>query len=402
MKRPKSHCRLPESRGFWVTLSIIFPLAEIALLVGFFWDQLNNGDIDITFISNFVLGIAASSALPLAIWRGIVGDKQSAAAKSQAETAQQGLRNDRYQKAAEMLGNKVLPVRLGGIYALQRLSSEYPEEHHIQIMKLLCAFACDPTKDEGYEEKLAKHNSDNSKLPRPRKDVQAVMDFIASRDKTQLGLEKSQDFTLDLMGADLSHVQIIDADLHGAMLNGAKLFHANIVSVNLSGAYLTSTIMKKATLNAVEFDGASGWGIDLSGATVFQNKKPLFHLDDAKLIGAQLYEVDLSGKLIQHSNLKCVQIYDSDLSNTHFLDSNLSGARIVRTDMSGATLHRTDLSGTHFYGPWNGGDKSSITGLTQGQLDQACADPDNPPKLDDIVDAETGEPLVWRGKPCEK
>ncbi len=36
-------------------------------------------------------------------------------------------------------------------------------------------------------------------------------------------------------------------------------------------------------------------------------------------------------------------------------------------------------------------------GLTQAQLDQARADPDNPPKLDGVEDAVTGKQLVWRG-----
>ena len=37
----------------------------------------------------------------------------------------------------------------------------------------------------------------------------------------------------------------------------------------------------------------------------------------------------------------------------------------------------------------------------QYQLDAARADPDNPPKLDGVLDAETGKPLVWRGGPVE-
>jgi len=38
--------------------------------------------------------------------------------------------------------------------------------------------------------------------------------------------------------------------------------------------------------------------------------------------------------------------------------------------------------------------------LTHAQLDEACVDPDNPPKLDGVFDADTGEQLVWSGKPC--
>ena len=43
--------------------------------------------------------------------------------------------------------------------------------------------------------------------------------------------------------------------------------------------------------------------------------------------------------------------------------------------------------------------KIPATGLTQAQLDTACANPKTPPMLEGLMDAETGEPLVWRGKP---
>ena len=69
--------------------------------------------------------------------------------------------------------------------------------------------------------------------------------------------------------------------------------------------------------------------------------------------------------------------------------------------MSGATLRDTDLSGTYLsYNPHGGTATDLATGLTQAQLDEACADPDNSPRLDGVLDAETDEPLVWRGKPC--
>ena len=47
-----------------------------------------------------------------------------------------------------MLGSEVLSVRLGGIYALQRLAEEEPKQYHVQIMRLFCAFVRNPTKDE--------------------------------------------------------------------------------------------------------------------------------------------------------------------------------------------------------------------------------------------------------------
>ena len=93
----------------------------------FLW--LSNLESWSTIIRNFGLVIAAGIALWFAKKRIAVSDRQ-------AETAQRGLLNERYQKGAEMLGSKVLSVRLGGIYALHRLAEDEPEQYHVQIMRL--------------------------------------------------------------------------------------------------------------------------------------------------------------------------------------------------------------------------------------------------------------------------
>ena len=70
--------------------------------------------------------IAGIIGFPIAIWRSIVASRQAAATQKQSETAQHSLLNERYQKGAEMLGSDLLSVRMGGIYALQRLADDHP------------------------------------------------------------------------------------------------------------------------------------------------------------------------------------------------------------------------------------------------------------------------------------
>ena len=102
-----------------------------------FWEWLRDGPDGLesgsTTVRNLGFVIAGVVALPLAIWRSLVAQRQ-------ADTAQQNLLNERYQQGAEMLGSDVLAVRLGGIYALERLAAEHPEQYHVQIMQLFCAF----------------------------------------------------------------------------------------------------------------------------------------------------------------------------------------------------------------------------------------------------------------------
>ena len=252
---------LRKSSGVWVGLSILIPAISIALLLIFFRDQSGN----VVFISNFVLGIVASSALPLAIWRGIVAEEQ-------VDTAQQGLRNERYQKGVEMLGNEVLTVRMGGIYALQRLAREHPGEYHVQAMQSLSAFVRRPTPDEKYEAELrANLNAKlqyniNMDAPVAREDVQDAMLAIGARGEDDVELEKNQKFQLDLSHARLNHMNLRDRSLsRRTNLSGTNLYDANLI-----GTFLLSVDLTGAWFGGADLSGARLQGAILSGATLLQ------------------------------------------------------------------------------------------------------------------------------------
>ena len=201
-----------------------------------------NGDI----LRNVGFIIAGVIALVFALWRALVAQSQARAAHSQTETAQQSLLNERYQRGAEMLGSPVLSVRLGGIYALQRLAEEHLEQYHIQIMRLLCAFVRNPISME--EEPIS-----NREL---RPDVQAAISAIGGRSDDAQRLEAETEFRLDLRGARLNDAIMgalifADVDLSGAHLNRCYLREANLsgavlLRANLSGARLSRAIISGA------------------------------------------------------------------------------------------------------------------------------------------------------------
>ena len=258
---------IPESRECWIFLSIEIAATGIGLLI-LYWDSLNGGESASTTIRNVGLILAALVAFPIALWRGIVADNQSVAAQSQANAAQQSLRNERYQRGAEMLGNEVLAVRLGGIYALQRLAQEYPEEYHVQIMRLFCAFARNPTEDEEYDAKL---DAEAVRFPRTREDVQEVLRAISKRNWSDVELESIEKFYLDLRGANLQEILISGGNLYGAYFWGANLSGAGIEHVDLS--YVT---FLKADLSRVTF----------SDVDLFKSE-----FDESDLTDAELHEV---------------------------------------------------------------------------------------------------------------
>lgn len=83
---------------------------------------------------------------------------------------EQGQITDRYTKAVEQLGSSKLDVRLGGIYALERLAQDSPRDHQT-IYDVLAAF-------------VREHDPAPSvnKLPeKPATDIQAALSVIARR-----------------------------------------------------------------------------------------------------------------------------------------------------------------------------------------------------------------------------
>ena len=157
-------------------------------------------------------------------------------AARQAETAQRGLLNERYQKGAEMLGSKILSVRLGGIYALHRLAEDEPEQYHVQIMRLFCAFVSYPTEDKDY---IAGLEATKHQPHRVRGDVQAAIGVIGTRSAGDIELEKSEEFLLKLTGAYLGKANLTDVNLTGAMLLNTNLRLAYLIGTNLTGVHLS-------------------------------------------------------------------------------------------------------------------------------------------------------------------
>ena len=314
--------------------------ALLAVLAGsiWCWDSWRGEESHGTAIRNLVLIMAPIAALPLAIWRSKVAERQS-------ETAQRGLLNERYQKGVDKLGSETLWNRISGIYALALLAREKPRDYHVQIMGLLCAFVRHTSGKAG--EVAASIKSDDSTeefIDHPvGEDVQEAISAICNRSEAQIEIAQVEKLRLNLVGVNLAGANLQNANLAGANLAGANLQNANLQNANLAGAYLRDVDLRKA---------------DLSGA-----------------------------------NLEGADLETADLPDANLSDANLSGAILQDADLSGARLWNANLSGAHL---------CVYEGLTQEQIDQAVADSDKPPDLTGVVDAQTGKPLDWNPKAAKQ
>lgn len=376
------------SGGMILLVGALFILAvgsAIAMLSG-----MEFGDESLTPGKSLGVGgvtVALLSA-PFVIWRSIVAQKS-------VDVQEQGHITDRINKAVEGLGAEKtvkrrvvvhetfrpgaafagkraeyatsehtepnLEVRIGAIYALERISQDSARDH-IQIMEILCAYI----RQNAGREDVPLPEGDTTPgewgawglegKEHPRLDVDVALKVIERRGEGRkqlerdnvycLGLERVSlrktilsdrdltgvDFTdADLRGADLSHAlldaaKLSRAKLQGADLGYAKLLDADLASAELQGANLESATLQGATLQFTKLHG--------SNLTTAELQRVVFW--DSELLGA-----DLTGAELQGAILLGVALQGADLTG-----AQLDGANLADVEFNG----QTDLNEANFQG----------------------------------------------------
>lgn len=228
-------------------------------------------------------GILLAAGFALTAWRIGVASRQAEAALEQAKTAamqvaaiEDGQITERFSRAVEHLGackadgEPNLEVRLGGIYALERIARESPKDHW-PVMEILAAYLREnaPVDDgEAEEDELEADPrlvAINAVVGRCRADGSAAIAAIGRRKKRveprPIDLGMTDLFLADLLEADLQ-----EADLQSTNLRGANLRRAILKSANLSCADLRGAILEEAQLHGVMIGGARLRGATLCGA----------------------------------------------------------------------------------------------------------------------------------------
>lgn len=227
---------------------------------------LERGSVD--DINKLLLAFAGLGSVPFLIWRTWIADRQK-------HIAQENLYTSLLTKAVDQLGatreeksedgkTRTVPnteVRLGSIYALEKLARDYLPLHW-QIMEILCAYVrgnagpskpCSdkiramyarPWKDRVHEaEDLLMRHEDT--LREPSVDVQVALTVIGRRSGTQREFEKQVadgvDTQLDLARCHLARVNLIGLHFENALLHESCLEGATLEGTYFYGARLFST-----------------------------------------------------------------------------------------------------------------------------------------------------------------
>jgi hypothetical protein len=166
------------------------------------------------------------------------------------KVTEQGHITDRYTKAIEQLGKldvdkPNIELRLGGIYALERIARDSPRDHW-PIMEVLTA----------YVRSNAPLQTEPADQTKPGVDIQAILTVLARRRRD--GRREEDEQRLDLRRTDLRGAYLTDAHLEGAIFEGADLQRASLVGAHLEGAFLAGARLDGARLYAAGFEDARG------------------------------------------------------------------------------------------------------------------------------------------------
>lgn len=244
--------------------------------------------------------------------------------RQQLKVTQEGQITERFTRAIEQLGastekgEKRLELRLGGIYALERIARDSPRDH-VTIMEVLTAYV---RENASLVSPTQKDNGAVSYFP--TLDIHAILMVIARRSDEQRQLEKEP-------------LNIEDTNLRAARLANGHLERASLHFVSLELATLSGAHLEKAGLiNA--------------------------HLERTNLVGAHLEGADLTGAYLTNANLTGAHLEQADLTGAHLEGANLTGAFLRSANLTEAHLEGATLT--------------SVTGLTQREIDKTHIDAD--------------------------
>jgi len=133
-----------------------------------------------------------------------------------------------------------------------------------------------------------------------------------------------------LNSANLSEINLYQANLQNAKLEGANLFHAILYKANLSYAHLS----------LARLGGANMIDVDLSYA----------NLNSAQLGEAELRRANLHGATLNFANLGRAYLREANLCKAHLYQANLSFSDLDRADLTGADLELATLTGSYVGG----------------------------------------------------
>jgi hypothetical protein len=212
----------------------------------------------------------------------------------QAQVNREGQITERFTRAVDQLGSDSIDVRIGGIYALERVAKNSREDRP-QIQYILGAFVrghapWQPNSLYGPEHPIPEIDRTLPWMYVRAPDVHAAVNVLGRRQPAPEALP------LYLSQVDLRSVNLDKANLSKAIIRHANMARAWLVDATLDETELHKTDLREAQavrtrfVNAILYgaylEGANPHGADLRGADLRGADMRAHNLDQANLTGA--------------------------------------------------------------------------------------------------------------------
>jgi uncharacterized protein YjbI with pentapeptide repeats len=274
---------------------------------------------------------------------------------AQTDADRQRRITESYSKAVEQLASDKMEMRLGGIYTLERISRESPDDYWT-VMETLAAFVREhaswkePThriserayflwqeagRPDGRDDEHWREAAKTTEPTLPATDVAAVLKVIVRRDTVNRKRERQDTSPLqfDLAGTDLRGANLATAHLENTELTGSHLEHANLIGAHLQWTNFQDAHLERACLQGADLAFANLEGAHLEGAKLLVARLVMTNLHGARLqgadlTGARLVMTGLRGARLEGANLTAARLEDASLAGAHLEGANLTGARL--------------------------------------------------------------------------
>jgi hypothetical protein len=230
----------------------------------------------------------------------------------------EGQITERFTRAIDQLGmvddqgKRLFEIRIGGIYALERIARE-SEEDHWPVMEILTAYVrqhapARPEEDQQGEEDpsvqkftrtsvtlgAAEEDSgeviETSEVTALAPDIQAIMTVLRRRTRS---FGHGEPEPLDLQETNLAGASLWRADFKGAWLVVANLSKANLMEADLDFADLSGAGLRNADLSEANLPGANLSEASLTRANLTRANLSQAYLAGTNLLGVQLTQAQL-------------------------------------------------------------------------------------------------------------
>jgi hypothetical protein len=212
----------------------------------------------------------------------------------QVHIGRQGQITDRYSKAVDQLASPSVEVRIGSIYAMERIAKNSAADRDA-ILFLLGAFVRIHSPwpvgaPDGPQHPTATVDENLPWMRVRAPDIQAAMGTLGRLPRSR------EEPPISLSRVDLRSVALQDS-----RLNGSRFRYTNLARSALSGVWLEDA--------------------DLTGADL-----RLANLDHARLAGANLSRASLQGASLRHADLRHANLRAANLSNATLDAAQLVGS----------------------------------------------------------------------------